>query len=83
MQPLLIFVALQTSKHTVVILKFEEQQHVFYVEKGVIHPAVLVDLVDGVPLVAAPPADGAKYLRKSRHGALRYNGSRCDGMGKL
>ena len=34
----------------------------FYVEKDVIHPAVLVDLVDVVPLVGGvPPADGDKY----------------------
>jgi len=61
----------------VLVKKFTKQYKMFYVEKGVIHPAVLADLVDGVPLVAiaplvggVPPADGDKYLHMSRHGAL-------------
>ena len=60
--PFIIFVALDPFMHMVVVKKFTKQYKIFYVEKGVIHPAVLVDLVDGVPLVVAPLADGAKYL---------------------
>jgi len=69
--PFIIFVALDPLMHVVVVKKLTKQYKMFYVETGVIHPAVLVDLVDVVPLAGGvPPADGDKYLHMSRHGAL-------------